>query len=69
LLAQRMQLSSRAAKAKAALGAPVLDAAREAELMAARRAWADAAKVDPESVAEVFRAILTMSRRGQVKRA
>jgi prephenate dehydrogenase len=69
LLAQRMQLSSRAAKAKAALGAPVLDAAREAELMAARRAWADAAKVEPEGIADVFRAILTMSRRGQVKRA
>jgi prephenate dehydrogenase len=69
LLAQRMQLSSRAAKAKAALGAPVLDAAREADVMAARRAWADASKVDPEGVAEVFRAILTMSRRGQVPRA
>jgi len=69
LLAQRMQLSSRAAKAKAALGAPVLDATREADMMAARRAWADASKVDPEGVAEVFRAILTMSRRGQVQRA
>jgi prephenate dehydrogenase len=68
LLAQRMQLSARAAKAKAALGAPVLDAAREAELMAARRAWADAAKVDPDGMADVFRAIVTMSRRGQSKR-
>jgi prephenate dehydrogenase len=67
LLAQRMQLSARAAKAKAALGAPVLDAARETELMATRRAWADAAKIDPEGVADVFRAILTMSRRGQTR--
>jgi prephenate dehydrogenase len=65
LLAQRMQLSQRAARAKAALGAPVLDGAREAELIAARRQWAGASKVDPDAVADVFRAILTMSRRGQ----
>jgi prephenate dehydrogenase len=65
LLGQRMQLSLRAAHAKAAIGAPVLDAAREAEVMAARRQWAGEARIDPDSVAEVFRAILTMSRRGQ----
>ena len=65
LLGQRMQLSVRAARAKAAIGAPVLDAAREAEVMAARRQWAAEARIDPDSVAEVFRAILTMSRRGQ----
>jgi prephenate dehydrogenase len=65
LLGQRMQLSRRAAQAKAALGAPVLDGAREAEMLAARRDWAGAAKIDPDAVADVFRAILTMSRRGQ----
>jgi prephenate dehydrogenase len=65
LLARRMQLSQRAAHAKAALGAPVLDGAREAELLAARRQWAAASKIDPDAVADVFRAVLTMSRRGQ----
>ena len=65
LLAQRMQLSQRAARAKAALGAPVLDGAREAELIAARRQWAAASKIDADAVADVFRAVLTMSRRGQ----
>ena len=65
LLAQRMQLSRRAAGAKAALGAPVLDGGREAELIAARRGWASDSKIDPDAVADVFRAILTMSRRGQ----
>jgi prephenate dehydrogenase len=65
LLAQRMQLSQRAARAKAALGAPVLDGAREAELIAARRQWAAASRIDPDAVADVFRAVLTMSRRGQ----
>jgi prephenate dehydrogenase len=65
LLAQRVQLAQRAAHAKAALGAPVLDATREAEMVGARRTWANEAKLDPDSVADVFGAILTMSRRAQ----
>jgi prephenate dehydrogenase len=65
LLARRAQLQERAARAKAALGAPVLDAARESEMLATRRTWADESKLDVEGVADVFRAILTMSRRSQ----
>jgi prephenate dehydrogenase len=65
LLAQRMQLVQRAARAKAVLGAPVLDAPREAELLAIRRGWASDSKIDPDAMADVFRAILIMSRRGQ----
>jgi prephenate dehydrogenase len=65
LLAQRAQLSERAAVAKAKIGAPVLDATREAEVMGARRSWARDLKLDTDAVAEVFRAILTMSRRSQ----
>jgi prephenate dehydrogenase len=65
LLAQRTQLAQRAAHAKARLGAPVLDATREAEVMAARRAWAQDLKLAPDDVLEVFRAIMTMSRRAQ----
>jgi prephenate dehydrogenase len=65
LLAQRAQLQERAARAKAALGAPVLDGAREARLLGARRAWATELKLDEEGVSDVFRAILTMSRRAQ----
>jgi prephenate dehydrogenase len=65
LLGQRMQLVQRAARAKAAIGAPVLDGTREAELIAARRQWASESKIDPDAVADVFRAVLTMSRRGQ----
>ena len=52
-------------EAKAKLGAPVLDATREAEVMGARRAWADELKVDADAVADVFRAIMTMARRAQ----
>jgi prephenate dehydrogenase len=65
LLAQRTQLSLRAARAKAELGAPVLDGTREAEVMTARRVWAEELKLDADAVAEVFRAIMTMSRRVQ----
>jgi prephenate dehydrogenase len=65
LLAQRTELSRRAAQAKAALGAPVLDGTREAEVMSARRQWAQSRKLDPEGVAEVFSAIMTLSRRAQ----
>jgi prephenate dehydrogenase len=65
LLARRSQLQQRAAHAKAALGAPVLDAVRETEIVGTRRAWADEMKLDAESVADIFRAILTMSRRTQ----
>jgi len=49
----------------ASMRAPVLDGSREAEVIAARRDWAAAAKMDPDGVADVFRAVLTMSRRGQ----
>jgi prephenate dehydrogenase len=65
LLAQRAQLQQRAAQAKAMLGAPIHDGRREAELLAERRAWASEMKLDVEGTADVFNAILTMSRRGQ----
>jgi prephenate dehydrogenase len=65
LLAQRAGLAQRAARAKAVLGAPVLDASREAEVLAARRGWAAQLKLDEDALADVFRAIMTMSRRAQ----
>ncbi len=65
LLAQRMQLAAARGARAAALGAPVLDGSREAEIIAARKDWAASSKIDPDGVADVFRAILTMSRRGQ----
>jgi prephenate dehydrogenase len=65
LLAQRAGLSHRAARAKAVLGAPVLDGARETEMIGARRRWAKDLKADADAIEDVFRAILTMSRRAQ----
>ncbi len=65
LLARRAQLSQRAAKAKAEMGHPVLDPAREASLFEARRAWAKDAGMDVDAVEEIFRAIVRASRRAQ----
>jgi len=65
LLARRMELARRAAKAKAELGTPVLDGTREAALLGLRKAWAAEAGLDGPGVEEVFRAVLRLSRRTQ----
>jgi prephenate dehydrogenase len=65
LLARRAQLARRAADAKLKLGAPVLDAAREAEVMRARRDWAAEMKLDQDGVAAIFEDVIKMARRAQ----
>lgn len=65
LLAQRAELQQRAARAKAVLGAPILDGAREGEILAQRREWAGQMRLDVDGTVDVFRAIMTMSKRGQ----
>lgn len=65
LLGRRMELARRAAKAKAELGTPVLDGARESALLGARKAWAAESGLDEAGVEEVFRAVLRLSRRTQ----
>src|SRR5689334_13364497 len=52
LLHRRAELSRRAGCAKAALGIGVIDPAREASLVAARRTAAIAVDLDPDAVAE-----------------
>ncbi len=66
LLNRRTQLAQRAAKAKADLGAPVLDSARETTLLQDRRAWAHDLGLDENLTEEVFRTLLRVSRRAQV---
>jgi prephenate dehydrogenase len=66
LLARRTELSRRAGRAKAALGAPVLDPGRETALLKDRRDWAQAAGMDPDLAEGVFQAILRASRSTQV---
>jgi prephenate dehydrogenase len=65
LLARRARLGSRAGTIKAGLGAPVRDPSREREVVSRRRAWAAEDGADEEAVADVFAAILRMSRRAQ----
>ena len=64
-VAQRGQLQERAAQAKAALGAPILDGTRAGEILAQRRDWANELRLDGDGTVDVFRAIITMSRRAQ----
>ncbi|GLH70721.1 hypothetical protein GETHPA_22540 [Geothrix rubra] len=65
LLARRTELVLRAGRAKADLGLPVHDPAREAAQIRVRRAWAEAAGLDPQGMEEVFRAVLRASRSAQ----
>jgi prephenate dehydrogenase len=65
LLARRIALAQRAAKAKAVLGHPVLDPQREAAVFEARKTWAKEMGVDPTGVDEIFHAIVRFSRRAQ----
>ncbi len=65
LLARRGELVLRAGRAKAELGLPVHDPAREAAQLQSRRAWAEAAGLDPQGAEEVFRAVLRVSRSAQ----
>lgn len=62
LLARRAQLSKRAGRVKARHGRPVRDPARENELLAARRVWADQLGLNADAVAEIFHAIMRGSR-------
>lgn len=65
LLARRVELARRAARAKAQVGQPVPDPAREEALVASRGAWGASLGLDEEGVEAVFRAILRFSRRSQ----
>lgn len=65
LLRRRSELSTRAGAAKRATGAPVLDPGRETALLQQRREWAQSQGLPAEGVADVFRQILTLSRRVQ----
>jgi len=65
LLGRRLEMSRKAGRAKAKLGAPILDPAREEALLSVRRTWAQEAGLDPDATEELFRGILRISRRTQ----
>jgi prephenate dehydrogenase len=65
LLARRLELAQRAARAKSAAGQPVLDPIREAQVLATRRAWAAERGLDGDGAEAVFRAVLDLARQAQ----
>ena len=65
LLSRRAHLSRRALRAKQGMGRAVRDDAREAELFAARRRWAEDVGLEPEAIESIFAAIVAYSRRVQ----
>ena len=62
LLAKRAAAAKETMDLKAAAGQPAFDAAREAEMLATLRTQARALQLDEVRVAEVFRAVLALSR-------
>ena len=67
LLTRRTELAHRARRAKETLGRGVADPVREAKLMEDRKAWAEAAGLDSEGVAEIFSSIIRFSRHSQMR--
>ncbi len=65
VIARRAQLALRAGRIKKEHGSGVRDAARERELLAERRRWAEEEHLDPEAVARVFEALMALARRAQ----
>ena len=62
LLARRAELARRAARAKAELGAGIVDEARERAVFAERRGWAERSGLDPDAVEAIFAAVIRFSR-------
>ncbi len=67
LLAQRIELAMRAARAKAAVGRGVRDPKREEQVLSARREGAEALGLDPDATSEIFRSIMNLSRAHQAR--
>ena len=66
LVAERVRLASAVAAEKANQGAPLLDPAREEDVVARAAVRASAAQLDPEEVRALVRRLLALSRRAQL---
>ena len=67
LLARRAQLSRRAGSIKAMHGKSIRDPARERTLLEQRKQWASECNLEPDSILDVFSAVLRFSRTLQTK--
>ena len=68
LFAQRFLLGLDAAKIKSALGMPMHDPAREEHALENARRWARRANLPESEVEEIFRRLISLSRRQQESR-
>ena len=67
LLAQRARVSLRAAQAKAEVGKAVRDPKRENLMLSTRREQAETRQLNPDSIDEIFQAIIRFSRGHQTE--
>jgi len=67
LLKRRLELGLRAASIKRDAHLPIIDADREAKVIAQAKAWADEAGLSEDEVAEIFARLVSLSGRAQLK--
>ena len=67
LLKRRLELGLRAATIKRDANLSIIDAEREAKVIAQAKAWADEAGLSEDEVAEIFARLVSLSGRAQLK--
>lgn len=67
LLSRRLELGLEAARIKKAMGIPIIDPEREARSSAQARRWAREADLSEDEVEDIFRRLISLSGRAQIK--
>ena len=67
LIKRRLELGLRAAGIKREAGLPILDPARETKAIAQAREWAREAGLSEDEVTEIFKRLVSLSGRAQLK--
>jgi prephenate dehydrogenase len=67
LIARRLELGLQAAEIKREAGLPILDPAREAKVLEQARAWARTSNLSEEEVVEIFRRLVSLSGKAQLR--
>src|SRR5690349_18653071 len=67
LIARRLELGLRAAELKKEAGLPILDPSREAKVLEQARAWARAANLSEDDVVDIFRRLVSVSGKAQLR--
>ena len=67
LIKRRLELGLRAASIKKEAGLPILDPEREAKVIAQAMEWAREAELSEDEVADIFKRLVSLSGRAQLK--